>query len=193
MHVRMTAENAMVKHLNARGIKAQVSYDDFPLAGQTKQLMGLAKDSAMVAQLKASFQQKIKDKGIDGLMIMNPFNVEKSKEYHPGTGLTVVGAAYGNYPGYYGNAWPPSYPGMYYDYYTYAVGTVYGSGYYTTSTTYYLQTNLFDVGNKGLIWAGQTKTVDYKDLDKEADVLAGLLIADLAERNIVTPNVTPTP
>jgi uncharacterized lipoprotein YajG len=186
MHVRMTAEDALVKQLAAKGIKAFPSYDEFPLAGQTKQFIGLAKDSIMVNQLKTSFQQKIKEKGIDGLMIIKPFDVKTTQEYHQGPGFSIVAPAYGYYPVYYGNTGAINYPGAYYDYYAYAVGTVYEPGYYTTSTSYYLQTNLFNVKTNKLIWAGQTKTVDYKDLDKEADLLAHLLAIDLAQRNIVT-------
>ena len=185
MQVRIISEDALVKHLAERGIKAQPSYRDFPLAGQAKQFLGLAKDTGMVKEMKASLQQKIKDKGIDGLMFVNPFDVQKNTEYHQGSSITIAGPAYGTYPGYYGNASPLAYRGSYYDYYSYAVGTVYSPGYYTTSTTYYLQTNLFDVETDRLIWAAQTKTVDYKNLEKEADLLAHLLVTDLAERNIV--------
>jgi hypothetical protein len=185
MQVRTVSEDAMVRELAKRGIKAKPSYVDFPLAGQAKQFIGLAKDTGMVQQMKTSLQQKIKDKGIDGLIFINPFDIQKTTEYHEGSSISITGPAYGNYPGYYGNASPLAYRGSYYDYYTYAVGTVYSPGYYSTSTTYYLQTNLFDVETEKLIWAAQTKTVDYKNLEKEADQLASLLISDLAKRNIV--------
>jgi hypothetical protein len=191
MQTRVAAEDALVSHLEAKGIKAYPSYRDFPLAGQAKQLMELARDTNMVKMIKQSFKKKISDKGIDALMFVNAYDVQKTKEYHQGSSLTIAAPAYGYYPGYYGNAYPTSYRGSYYDYYAYAVGTVYGKGYYSTSTTYFLQTNLFETVSSTLLWAGQTKTVDYQDLDRESDLLAKLLIDDLANKSVLSANPNP--
>lgn len=183
--VRVTIEDALVEKLKAQGVAAKPSYADFPLAGMTKQLMGMAKDTNIVNQIKNGFRQKIEKSGIDGLMFVNAFHIEKDKEYHPGSSLSVVAPAYGYYPSYYGNVYPSAYRGSYYDYYGYAVGTVYGQGYYTTTTTYFLQSNLFNVKTESLIWAGQTKTVDYKSLEVEAHVFADLLVKDMLQKEVV--------
>ena len=152
--------------------------------------MELAQDTNMVKMIKQNFKKKISDKGMDALMFVNAYYVQKTQEYHQDSSLTIAAPAYGYYPGYYGNAYPTSYRGSYYDYYAYAVGTVYGKGYYSTSTTYFLQTNLFETASSTLLWAGQTKTVDYQDLDRESDLLAKLLIDDLARKSVLsaTPN-----
>ena len=185
MQTRVMAEDAMVNHLKSEGISAIPSYRDFPLGGMAKQFLSMAKDSAMVASIKKNIKQKIDNQEADGLIFISAFDVQKTKEYHQGSSLTIAGPAYGYYPGYYGNAQPYGYRGSYYDYYAYAVGTVYGPGYYTTSTTYYLQSNLFDVNKGNLIWAGQTKTVDYSDLEREADLLARILVDDIVEKQVI--------
>ncbi len=192
MQVRVMAEDALVNELAAKGIQAQPSYRVFPLAGQVKQLMGMARDSNVVKMIKNGIKQKILDQEIDGLIFLNAYNIEKTKEYHQGSSISIAAPAYGYYPGYYGNAYPSTYRGSYYDYYAYAVGTVYGKGYYSTSTSYYLQTNLFDTSTDELLWTGQTKTVDYKDLERESELLSKILITDLVSRSILkqTP-VTP--
>ena len=184
--VRVNIEDALVKHLREQGVNAKPSYADFPLAGMTKQLMGMAKDTTLVNQMKDSFRKKVENNGTEGLMFVNAFHIEKEKEYHQGSSLTIAAPAYGYYPGYYGNVYPTTYRGSYYDYYGYAVGTVYGQGYYTTTTTYFLQSNLFNTQTEKLVWAGQTKTVDYTDLETEADIFATLLVNDMKEKQVIT-------
>jgi len=185
MQTRVIAEDAMIAHFKEKGIKAIPSYRDFPLGGMAKQFMGMEKDSAIVAGIKQNIKDKIAKQEADGLIFISAFDVQKTKEYHQGSSLTIAGPAYGYYPGYYGNAQPYGYRGSYYDYYAYAVGTVYGPGYYTESTTYYLQSNLFDVKEGGLVWAGQTKTVNYSDLEREADLLGRILVNDIVEKKVI--------
>lgn len=186
METRAAAENAMVDALVAKGVRAMVTYDAFPLAGNAKDLMEMARDSAQMEELKQGFREKVKRKGADGLMIISVFDVEKTKEYHQGGPTLVVGApTYGYYSSGYGTAAAPFGQPTYYDYYGYNVAALHSQGHYTTSATYYLQNNLFDVNTEQLVYAGQTKTVDYKSLQKEAALLSDLMVNDLHEKKVL--------
>jgi hypothetical protein len=190
LQTRVTIEEAVVRHLKSQGVHATIGYDLFPMAGKAKELLGMARDSAMVASMKNNVRKKIKDNGVDGLMIISAFDVQKTEQYHEDASLTVVAPAYGYYPGYYGGN-PYAYTGSYYDYYAYTAGTVHSEGYYTTSTTYYIQSNLFETNDDKLIYAVQSKTVDYTNLNNEADLFATLLVKDMVEKQVMI--TTPPP
>ena len=146
----------------------------------------MARDSATLENLKQGFRDKVKRKGADGLMIISAFDVQKTKEYHQGgPSLVVAGPAYGYYPNGYNSEAAPFGRATYYDYYGYNVGAVQSKGYYTTSATYYLQTNLFDVESENMIYSVQSKTVDYKDLHKETALLSQMVANDMAEKNVL--------
>ncbi|AEV33375.1 hypothetical protein [Owenweeksia hongkongensis] len=193
METRVAVENAMVDALVAKGVRAMVSYDEFPMAGKAKELMGMARDSAMLESVKQSFKEKVIRKEADGIFMISAFDIQKTKEYHQGgPSITIAAPVYGNsypYPGYGGSSSPYAY-GSYYDYYAYNVATAHSEGYYTTSSTYYLQNNLFDVASEQLIYSSQSKTIDYKDLNDESAKLSGLIVEDITAKNVlVTKNV----
>lgn len=183
MQVRATVEEAMVRQLANYGIKSTVSYDYFPLAARQDEILAMAKDTAVVRQVKENMRRRIIEKGVEGLFMISLFDVEKDQQYHE-ENVMVVGPAYGYYPSYYG-ATPVNYYGSYYDYYAYNVGTVHSEGYYTTNTTFYIQTNLFDVPSDRLIYAVQGSTVDYHDIEGEANDLGRKVVKDIAMREIL--------
>ncbi len=188
METRVAVENAMVDALVAKGIRAMVSYDEFPMAGKSKELMEMARDSTMVEQLKHGFKDKIIKKEADALFMISAFDVQKTKEYHQGgPSITIAAPVYGNsypYPGYGGSSSPYAY-GSYYDYYAYNVATAHSEGYYTTSSTYYLQNNLFDVSTEHLVYSSQSKTIDYKDLNDESAKWSALIVEDILAKNVL--------
>ena len=183
MQVRATVEEAMVSQLANYGIKSTVSYDYFPLAARQDEILAMAKDTAIVRQVKENMRRRIVEKGIEGLFMISLFDTEKEQEYHQ-ENVTVVAPAYGYYPGYYG-ANPYNYYGSYYDYYAYNIGTVHTEGYYSTNTTYYVQTNLFDVPTDRLIYAVQGSTIDYHDISGEADDLGRKVVKDIVVKQVL--------
>ena len=186
METRVAAEEAIAEALNAKGIRARVSHDEFPMVGKVDELMGMARDSSMIENLKQGFREKVAKKGADGLMMISAYDVQKVKEYHSGgPSITVAGPAYGYYPNGYNSEAASFGHGTYYDYYGYQVATVQSKGYYTTSATYFLQTNIYDVGTEQLIYAAQSKTVNYKDLGDEAAKLASIIADDVAEKGVL--------
>ena len=79
----------------------------------------------------------------------------------------------------------PVYTQSYYDYYSYVYNTTYSSGYYTTETTYFLETNLYDIETEKLVWTAQTKTEDMTSVATEANVLAKILVKDIIEKKVI--------
>ena len=183
MQVRATVEEAMVRQLANYGIKSTVSYDYFPLAARQDEILAMANDTAIVRQVKENMRRRIIEKGVEGMFMISLFDVEKTKEYHE-ENVTVIAPAYGYYPSYYG-ATPYNYYGSYYDYYAYNVGTVHTDGYYSTNTTFYIQTNLFDVATDRLIYAVQGSTVDYHDIAGEADDLGKKVVKDIVTKEVL--------
>lgn len=188
METRVAVENAMVDALVAKGVRARVSYDEFPMLGNSKELMAMARDSAMLEKIKQGFKDKVEKKEADALFMISAFDVEKTKEYHQGgPSITIAAPVYANsypYPGYGGSSSPYAY-GSYYGYYAYNVATAHSEGYYTTSSTYYLQSNLFDVATEQLVYSSQSKTIDYKDLNDESAKLSGLIVEDIVAKNVL--------
>ena len=185
METRVAVENSMVDVLVAKGIRARVSYDEFPMAGKADELMGMARDSAMIEKLMEGFKDKVVRKEADGLFIMSAFDVEQTEEYHQGgPSITIAAPAYATYPyaGYEGTSSPYS---TYYGYYGYNVATAHSEGYFTTSSTYFLQTNLYDIASEKLIYSVQSKTVDYKDLHTESIKLSDLVVGDVIAKNVL--------
>jgi len=184
MQVRATVEDALVQNLAKQGITATVSYGLFPLAGKQKEIFELAKqDTSVINEMKRNMKEKIKREGIEGVFMISLFNKEVSQQYHENTYMSSA-YAYGYYPAYYGGV-PSGYTGSYYDYYMFNSGVVHREGYYTSETTFYIQTNLFDVEEDQLIYAVQGSTIDHHDVEGEADDLGRKVVRDLKENRVL--------
>jgi hypothetical protein len=107
-------------------------------------------------------------------MIVALLDKEKEQKYVQGASVGV-GMPYG-----YGG-----YRGSYYGYYGYASGAVYSSGYYTTSTSYFIEANLYDVKSSQLIWTASTRTTDPSDLEYEAKNFARIIVDDLLKKEVL--------
>jgi len=93
---------------------------------------------------RAVVEDKLKKDGFDGVVVMRLANVDKSTSYVPGT----------TYGGWYG----------------YRYGGVYGSpGYYQEDKTYYVETNLYSLDQKKLLWSGTTSSLNPGKLDNMLD------------------------
>jgi len=94
----------------------------------------------------AEVGERMKKDGFDGIVIMRLADMEKSMNYVPGT-------TYGGWGGYYG----------------YGYG-MYGSpGYYTEDKTYYVETNVYSLGDDKLMWSGMTSTINPSKTGKMID------------------------
>lgn len=115
------------------------------------------KGVASYSYLKTSFNEnneealrrKIKNDGFDGSVTMRLVDVDKEKTYTPGIGSS--------YPNYYRN-----FSGYYYRSWSYFSNP----GYYSTTKTYTVETNVYSIKEDRIIWTGLTETTDPDGVDK---------------------------
>jgi len=154
---RVDVETGVAQALRLKGINATETYDIWPFANNKEIMnkMGLSQE-----QLKEVIQQKVAEQKMDGLLIITLFDAFKEQRYVPGNSVSVgVGISPGMYPAY-------GYP--YYGYYGYAFNTMSTPGYYEDASTYFIESNLYDIASGSLIWTGQTSTEMKSSLEIEA-------------------------
>jgi hypothetical protein len=170
---RATVEAAVEEQLRAQGIKGSVTFDLFPLAGDKEliQKMGLDPDS-----MKEIVRKKVTENAIDGLLTISLLDANREERYVEGSNFSV---------GVPLNAVDPAYGYTYYDYYHYAYTTVSKPGYYIQSSTYFFESNLYDIASEALIWTAQTTTKDPDSVEKEAMVFGKIITKDLLRKKVV--------
>jgi hypothetical protein len=118
--------------------------------------------------------------GFDGVLITRLLSVDKSKEYtppkkynNPHTRYYPAGPAYGyGYGGYYG-------------FYATTYAEVTEPGYFETSTTLKLETNLYSVATNELVWTAQSKTIDPESIDDALSSMTAAVASKLKEEKLI--------
>lgn len=143
---RRAFEDALVSAIAGQGGSAVASIEVLPHEEQLT---------------KEQLEETVATQGYDAVLITRLLSVDKSREYtapkkvnHPQTryypGISGgYGYGYGGYYGYYGT--------------TYA--EVHTPGYFETSTTLKVETNLYSVATDELVWTGQSETVDPDSIE----------------------------
>ncbi len=118
-------------------------------------------------------EQMMKEKKIDGVLILSLLNVKQGTHYVPGTGAYSPGGYYGGYYGYYS-----------YNYNHYYGGT---PGYYATTESVYLEANFYDITEaKGkLVSSMQTESVDPTDIDELSDSFSYTVLRELLNQKVL--------
>jgi hypothetical protein len=111
-------------------------------------------------------REKVRDQGFDGVVIMRLADVEKDRTYVPG-----------RYPVYYGRFW---------GYYWNAWNAFYDPGYYKTTKTYTVETNVYSLKQDKLIWSGITSTVDPSGVDKLMKASANAVYKEMKKQGFIT-------
>jgi hypothetical protein len=91
-----------------------------------------------------SYNQKLKDEGYDGMVIMGLVAIDQRTSFVPGNATALY------YSSLRGN-WSMSWRGFY------------DPGYYTTEKVYHIEVNVFSLRSDKLIWSANTSTVDLSD------------------------------
>ncbi|RFM32291.1 DUF4136 domain-containing protein [Chitinophaga silvisoli] len=113
-----------------------------------------------------TIREKVKDQGFDGVIIMRLAAVDKDVQYVPGT-----------YPMYYGRFW---------GYYWNAWNAFYDPGYYKTTRTYRVETNVYSLKRDKLIWSGITSTVDPSGVDKLMKSSSKAVYKEMKKQGFIT-------
>lgn len=130
-NIQQTMETEMVNMLVNKGIAASSAYETFG----PKQLA--KNENAALKQLK--------NIGTDAVITITLLDKTKEKNYVPGNETFLP--------------WGPYY-NRFWGYYNYSYSRMYNPGYYTTNTSYFWESNLYDLNNNKLIYSVQTSSFD---------------------------------
>ena len=155
--LRQEAETQLVNKLNDAGYNAVAAIDDFGPK---------AFDKVSEDQLAA----KLKTSGYDAVITTALLDKKDEENFQPGTSrLQPVGIFYNRFGRYYSTV---------YD-------RVYSPGYYTTSTDYFLESNLYDIASGNLLYSVQTKSFDPSSAISLASDNSKKIVKDLKEKGVL--------
>lgn len=142
---RRKFESALVSAIGTEGGTAVASIDVLPHDEQ------LTEDELYAA---------IQAGGFDGVLLTRLLSVDKDTSYTPPKKYNNPKTTY--YPGGYNYGFGY---GGYYGFYGTTYAEVREPGYFDTSTTLKVETNLYSVATNELVWTGQSKTVDPDSIE----------------------------
>ena len=161
-------EQDLAEAFSIKGVKSSPTYSIFPFAGSPEVVKNAYEDPE---ELHALVIEKVLKNKIDALLIIGVYDIQKEERYVGGTSLSVGVAA----PTYYG-------------YYSYAYSTVYSSGYYETASTYFIESNLYDVETEGLLWMATLEVESPEHIQDESKVFADLIVNAVIKDKVLQPS-----
>jgi hypothetical protein len=159
---KRAVEDALVEKLKANNVEASSAMSVFP-----PNFMG-TKPS------KDDILNKVRSDKFTSVLTLTLLDAQEETRYVPGN--TTMYAPYPRY-GYYG-----SFGGYYGNYYS----AVYDPGYYSTTKTYFIESNLYDANSEELIWSAQSKTYDPSNISSGSRDLASALVYEMKNDNIIS-------
>ena len=156
--MRETVENELVAQLNSLGYNAVSALAEFGPKAFAK-----VKEDDIANELKTS--------GFDAVITTTLLNKDKQRDYTPGNvSYTPIGVRrFGRY-------------------YSTIYDRVYQPGYYTTSTNYFLESNLYDLNTSEIKYSVQSKTFDPSSSAQLADDYSKKVIKDMKKKGILRAN-----
>lgn len=128
--------------------------------------------SVMKKENKEMIEKMMKEKNIDGVIILSLLDVKHGTQYVPGSGSYAPGGHYGGYYGYYNYSYNHYYSGS--------------PGYYTTTESIYLEANFYDVTENGKhVSSMQTESVDPSNIESLADSFSYTVLKELLSQKIL--------
>jgi hypothetical protein len=151
-------EDIFVQKLQAAGVQAVPGYATVPPDARRQE---------------STFAPAVAATGADGVILVRLLRVDTKTQVST---VMMPGPMVGPWGGFYG-------PGFY-------GGGFYGGGFYAVpDVTQYdvatVETNVYNVANKTLVWAATTQTVNPTTVAQEAPTYADLIIAQLRARNLL--------
>jgi hypothetical protein len=162
---RKTFEDALASAIANEGGTAAPSYTVLP-------------DSTQISEQQ--LYTVIQDAGIDGVLLTRLLSVDKDTEYTPPKKYNNPQTRY--YPA--GPGWGYGYGG-YYGWYGTTYAEVHTPGYFDTSTTLKLESNLYSVATNELVWTGQSETIDPDSLDDARASVTQAVAKKLKEERLI--------
>lgn len=123
-----------------------------------------ARDAANEDMLRLKLQQG----GFDGAITMTLIDVDKEENYTPGN-ITSYPTYYRNFRGYYSRRW-----------------TSYSTpGYYSTTKTYTVETNVYSLKEDRIIWTGLTESTNPNGVKKMTEEISKVVYKRMVKEGFV--------
>jgi hypothetical protein len=160
---RQAFEDAFAKAIADEGGRAQASWVLLPQSTQLEE-----------EQIRAA----IEGKNFDGVLITRLLSVDKEQEY-------VEPKAYNNPRTRYYAGGGGLYGHGFYGFYGTTYAKVHEPGYFETSTTLRLETNLYSLATNGLVWTGQSETIDPESIPDARASMTAAVAKRLKEERLI--------
>lgn|SRR5690606_14970763 len=154
--IRENIEEAVVHDLNMLNISSGAAYTEYG----PKAFEKLTEEEAL---------GKIHDNGYDAVLVVALLDRTKDKNYSPGN-VTYRPYTYYNY---------------FWGYYQTVFGRIYQPGYYSETTSYILEANLYDLSSKKLEYSAQTKSFDPSSARTLGIELAKTILSDMKTKGVL--------
>lgn len=154
---RSNMENHLVNDLVSRGAQAHAA---MPSLGP----------KALEAKSEEVVLEHLRQSNADGILTIVLLNKQKEKYYVPGR------VYYTPFNMYHRHLW---------GYYQTVYGRIYEPGYYTESTKYFWESNLYNAQTKELMYSVQTTSFDPSSTDKLAHEYGKLITEDLQKNGLI--------
>jgi hypothetical protein len=164
---RQAFEDAFAKAIAAEGGEAKASWGLLPQSTKLEE-----------EEIRAA----IEGGDFDGVLITRLLSVDKDQEYVEPKAYSNPKTTYYSGGGYYGRGY---YGGGYYGFYGTTYATVHEPGYFETSTTLRLETSLYSLATNGLVWTGQSDTVDPESIPDARSSMTAAVAKRLKEEKLI--------
>ena len=155
---RLAAEDSLAREITARGAQGVAMYTLLPEG---------------TPENEAAARAALEKAGIAGAVVMRPVSVDKEVSSTP---VTYSGSMYGGYyGGYYGHGWGAAYgPPMM------------SGGEIRTDTIVVVETLIFSLKQNKLVWGGQSKTTNPKNVDQLVSKLSAATAKELEKQGLIS-------
>lgn len=155
--LRQNIENSMVQQLQASGINAVAATKQYG----PRTFREMKEDDAI---------KMVSNDAFDGVLVVELIDKNKERNYTPGyVSYTPYGVIRGR--------WYPHYSVVY--------DRIYSPGYYTTSTSYCLEVNLYDPKKEKLEYSAQTRTFDPESSAALSNDVSKTVVADMLKQGVI--------
>lgn len=160
---RQAFEDAFANAINGQGGSAEASWGHLPKSEQ------LTEDEIRSA---------VEAGGYDGVLITRLLAVDKDQQYTPASTYSNPQTRYyAGGGGLYGYG--------FYGFYGTTYATVHEPGYFKTSTTVRVETNLYSLATDALVWTGQSATVDPTSIADVRESMTAAVAQKLKEEKLI--------
>lgn len=162
--VRARLEEKLKEQFISRGVEVVLSTELFP----KKQFTG----NSEIPEEKMA--EMIREEKCDFALTTALLDVKTEERYQPGTEYTKV---------------PYVFYRNYYRYYYYRYPVVYEPGYYTETSTYFLETSLFSIADEKLVWSTQSEAVNPSGFESWFKGYSNLIMKQMQKDGIIGPEI----